>query len=102
MVKKGSKRGLNTGNTIRRCLKEQNLYKHKKYGYFVVTSDVTSDDSLSAKSTLKDVSAVIPSNGYTHLEFSLNKKKRWELPECIKQKIHKEQDSPNVQVWYQK
>ena len=98
MVKKGSKRGLNTGNTIRQCSKVPALRQYQKYGCLIVTSKVKPQQSPAAKRVIEDVSSFLPCNESISTEFSLNKQKRWELPENLKLTVDREQDNTDLQV----
>ena len=98
MVKKGSKRGLNTGNTIRQHGKGSALRQYQKYGCVVVTSDVGEFDTSATKKVINDLGTTISVKGGSGVEFSLNKQKRWKLPESLKHKINTEQDSTDIQV----
>lgn len=92
MVKKGSKRGLNTGNTIRHCFGDPQLRQCQRYGCLVVSSEVAGEE---AHTTVDDM---FLSKGVNGIEFSLNKRKRWEVPEDLKEKIEDEQDSTHIKV----
>lgn len=100
MVKKSSKHGLNTGNTIRRHSNELGMRQSQSYGCLVVSRQVCGNDSKAAKAATKDIDDIIPSKEPTHVQFSLNKRKRWEVPEFLKSKIEDEQDSTDVEVSY--
>lgn len=96
MVKKGCKRGLNTGNTIRHYRRDPVLRQYQAYGCLVIEDGLTSRDTRAAR-VLRDVRNILPSSN-SGLELSLNKHRRWELPSYIKSKVEMESDSKDVQV----
>ena len=96
MVKKGSKRMLNTGNTIRQYHRNPVLRQYQTYGFLVVDNGIKGTDFRASK-IMKDVLKVMPVKA-TGVEFSLNKQRRWELPSYMKKKVELESDSKDVQV----
>lgn len=97
MVKKGSIRGLNTGNTVRKNISHRH---QRKYGCLVVkTEDI--DGTISSKASqqvINDFSVILPSLTNDDVEFSLNKKRRWEFPELLLTRIENEMDSSDIKV----
>lgn len=100
MVKKQSKRGLNTGNTIRDYKRNPALRQYQKYGCLVMGYEPRAQrgTDLKAKDILKDFNAYLPGSELGEVEYSLNKKRRWELPSQMKRKVHEEEDSEHVEV----
>ncbi|XP_067944247.1 uncharacterized protein [Watersipora subatra] len=97
MVQKKNKKGRYTGNTIRNYSSNSTVRQYQKYSCLVVNSDV-GNDSSNARNAVAEVSSYIPSNPYQRVELSLNKRRRWELPEQFKSKIEEEQDNPDVKI----
>jgi len=98
MVHKGLKRGLNTGNTIRNHPGLPNSRQYRKYGCLVINNDLRGDNSVIAEGVVKDLMSYLPTKGQSSVEYSLNKRRRWELPEHIKSKIELESDSQDIKV----
>ncbi|XP_067944271.1 uncharacterized protein [Watersipora subatra] len=96
MVKKGSKRMLNTGNTIRQYHRGPVLRQYQRYGCLVVGNSIERTDTRAAK-VMKEVMNVLPNNT-TGVELSLNKQRRWELPSYMKNKTEIESDNKDVQI----
>lgn len=97
MVKKGSRRGLNTGNTIRDYRHNPALRQYQKYGCLVLGERVSIDKNPKAKATMRDVHTQL-SFADPGLEFSMNKQRRWELPAFLIQKVYAEAGRGNVEV----
>lgn len=95
MVIKRGKNGLNSGNTIRSALRH-NLNRLRKYGFVVSTGCTVINDSDSKKK-LQELSQFLPEASGT-LEYSLNKKNRWTLPEMFRHHIDSEMGSEYLQV----
>ena len=94
MVRKCSKAGLHTGNTIRLSGGHPFLNRFQKYSYFVADADTLHHNQRKA---LKEVMDILPfPDG--HLEYSMNKKKRWQLPKVIHSTLRVESDNPNLNV----
>lgn len=96
MVKKASKRCLNTGNTIRQYRRNPVLRQYQKYGCLIVENGIEKRD-VKASRVMKDVLSILPPKA-DGVEFSLNKQRRWELPSYMKTKTELESDSKDVQV----
>lgn len=99
-MKKQSKHGLNTGNTIRDYKRNPALRQYQKYGCLVMGYEPRAQrgTDLKAKDILKDFHAFLPGSELGEVEYSLNKKRRWELPSQMKRKVHEEEDSEHVEV----
>jgi len=95
MVKKGSRRGLNTGNTIRNYRHNPALRQYQKYGCLVVTE--STNKSPASNTIMKDIHARLPSSG-PGVELSINKRSRWTVPSQLQQKVYAEHGSENVKI----
>lgn len=94
MVRKNSKAGLHTGNTIRLPGGHPFLLKYQNYSYFVM--EARSMDKGQMKE-FSDLMRYMPTaNGY--VEYSMNKKRRWELPRVIRNKLVEQSDNDNLLV----
>ena len=101
MVKKGSRRGLNTGNTIRDYRRNPALRQFQKYGCLVMGAHDQQQiqQNQKAQEVMQDVFSCLPPNLHgSGVELSLNKKRRWELPHNLVQTVDAESDSKDIEV----
>ena len=97
MVKKGSRRGLNTGNTIRNYRHNPALRQYQKYGCLVMGTQAIDRKNPVTRSIMRDIHTDLPVSD-PGVEFSMNKRARWMLPSQLKQKVSAEADSKNIEV----
>ena len=100
MVKKGSRRGLNTGNTIRNYRHNPALRQYQKYGCLVMGTQAIDRKNPVTRSIMRDIHTDLPVSD-PGVEFSMNKRARWMLPSQLKQKVSAEADSKNIEVRFQ-
>lgn len=94
MVRKNSKAGLHTGNTIRLPGGHPFLKKLQTYGYFVTEAN---DMDRNQRRCLKDLISILPfPNG--SLQYSMNKKRRWDLPRLLNRTLIQQSDNPGLLV----
>lgn len=96
MGRRSGKAGLrrSTGNTIRLPGGHPSLQKYQNYSYFITEARNMDRDQTKQ---FGDLMKYMPTaDGF--VEYSMNKKKRWELPRLIKNKLLNESDNDELLV----
>lgn len=83
MVLKREKRGISSGNTIRRLAGAFSSKEYQRYGCLIVTQEVVEDESSIANGILERLDEALSTTGHLTCQFSLNKNRRWLLPDII-------------------
>ncbi|KAF6035528.1 hypothetical protein EB796_006161 [Bugula neritina] len=95
MSYKGSKKGRITGKTIRN---QPFSSATKKYGCLVVHSNSENKKPGAISKDAKNFMSCLPANTSGAVEYSLNKHKRWELPQSIKSQVELESDNQDLKI----
>jgi len=80
VLKKSNKKGLNTGNTVRNSKLAGRLECSARYGFLKANSTAT----YQLKHQSSEIDDLVPTSW---VEFSLNKKKRWETTQQLRELV---------------